>query len=82
MFWFRFACVFRNTFIDDTALGPAARVPPYPLSSTPVQLSAADYEASLGAGIYSSTRDEGTVSSSRKVHRNVAYIVELMESYM
>jgi hypothetical protein len=43
---------------------------------------AADYEASLGAGIYSSPATRAPVSSSMKVRRNGAYVVGLMESYM
>jgi len=40
--------------------------------------SAADYEAGVGAGIYSSTRDEGTDIPQYEVHRNGAYVVEHM----
>jgi hypothetical protein len=39
MSWFLLACVFRDTFIDDTPMGPTARVPPHPFSLLlPVQL--------------------------------------------
>ena len=41
--------------------------------------SAADYEAGAGAGIYSSTRDEGTGIPQYEVHRNGAYVVEPMD---
>ena len=37
------------------------------------------YEASLGASIYSSTRDEGTGIPQYEVHRNGAYVVEPMD---